>query len=142
MMSWFFALIPDTANVAIWSMMIASVLPLLFAILAKVLGGFGVADNSHPRDVVAKYTGRAARANAAQQNSYESLPIFLASIIVAMLFFVPQVVINYLAVMYVMLRVIYGIAYIVNLPTLRSIIWTLSMACCFMLFYLAIKMAF
>ena len=141
-MSWFFALIPDTANVAIWSMMIASVLPLLFAILAKVLGGFGVADNSHPRDVIAKYTGRAARANAAQQNSYESLPIFLASVIVAMLFFVPQVVINYLAVMYVMLRVIYGIAYIVNLPTLRSIIWTLSMACCFMLFYLAIKMAF
>ena len=141
-MSWFFALIPDTANVAIWSMMIASVLPLLFAILAKVLGGFGVADNSHPRDVVAKYTGRAARANAAQQNSYESLPIFLASVIVAMLFFVPQVVINYLAVMYVMLRVIYGIAYIVNLPTLRSIIWTLSMACCFMLFYLAINMAF
>jgi len=141
-MSWFFALIPDTANVAIWSMMIASVLPLLFAILAKVLGGFGVADNSHPRDVVAKYTGRAAHANAAQQNSYESLPIFLASVIVAMLFFVPQVVINYLAVMYVMLRVIYGIAYIVNLPTLRSIIWTLSMACCFMLFYLAIKMAF
>ena len=141
-MSWFFALIPDTANVAIWSMMIASVLPLLFAILAKVLGGFGVADNSHPRDVVAKYTGRAARANAAQQNSYESLPIFLASVIVAMLFFVPQVVINYLAVMYVMLRVIYGIAYIINLPTLRSIIWTLSMACCFMLFYLAIKMAF
>lgn len=141
-MSWFFALIPDTANVAIWSMMIASVLPLLFAILAKVLGGFGVADNSHPRDVVAKYTGRAARANAAQQNSYESLPIFLASVIVAMLFFVPQVVINYLAVMYVMLRMIYGIAYIVNLPTLRSIIWTLSMACCFMLFYLAIKMAF
>lgn len=141
-MSWFFALIPDTANVAIWSMMIASVLPLLFAILAKVLGGFGMADNSHPRDVVAKYTGRAARANAAQQNSYESLPIFLASVIVAMLFFVPQVVINYLAVMYVMLRVIYGIAYIVNLPTLRSIIWTLSMACCFMLFYLAIKMAF
>lgn len=141
-MSWFFALIPDTANVAIWSMMIASVLPLLFAILAKVLGGFGMADNSHPRDVVAKYTGRAARANAAQQNSYESLPIFLASVIVAMLFFVPQVVINYLAVMYVMFRVIYGIAYIVNLPTLRSIIWTLSMACCFMLFYLAIKMAF
>ena len=141
-MSWFFALIPDTANVAIWSMMIASVLPLLFAILAKVLGGFGVADNSHPRDVVAKYTGRAARANAAQQNSYESLPIFLASVIVAMLFFVPQVVINYLAVMYVMLRVIYGIAYIVNLPTLRSIIWAVWMAGCVVRLYVACKMAF
>ena len=141
-MSWFFALIPDTANVAIWTMMIASALPFLLAMLAKALGGFGMADNSHPREVVAKFTGRAARAKAAQQNSFESLPVFLVSVIVAMLFFVPQIVVNYLAVMYVALRLIYAIAYIVNLPTLRSIIWTLSMACCFMLFYLAVKMAF
>lgn len=141
-MSWFFALIPDTATVAIWAMMMASVLPFLFAMLAKALGGFGMADNSHPRGVVTKFTGKAARAHAAQQNSFESLPIFLASVIVAMLFFVPQIVVNYLAVMYVALRVVYGIAYIVNLPTLRSIIWALSMVCCFMLFYLAIKMAF
>ena len=141
-MSWFFALIPDTANVAIWTMMIASALPFLLAMLAKALGGFGMADNSHPREVVAKFTGRAARAHAAQQNSFESLPVFLASVIVAMLFFVPQIVVNYLAVMYVALRLMYAIAYIVNLPTLRSIIWALSMACCFMLFYLAVKMAF
>ena len=141
-MSWFFALIPDTANVAIWTMMIASALPFLLAMLAKALGGFGMADNSHPREAVAKFTGRAARAHAAQQNSFESLPVFLASVIVAMLFFVPQIVVNYLAVMYVALRLIYAIAYIVNLPTLRSIIWALSMACCFMLFYLAVKMAF
>lgn len=141
-MSWFFALIPDTANVAIWTMIIASALPFLLAMLAKALGGFSMADNSHPREVVAKFSGRAARAHAAQQNSFESLPIFLASVIVAMLFFVPQVVVNYLAVMYVALRLVYAIAYIVNLPTLRSIIWALSMACCFMLFYLAVKMAF
>ncbi|SUD92181.1 MAPEG family protein [Psychrobacter phenylpyruvicus] len=141
-MSWFFALIPDTANVAIWTMIIASALPFLLAMLAKALGGFSMADNSHPREVVAKFSGRAARAHAAQQNSFESLPIFLASVIVAMLFFVPQIVVNYLAVMYVALRLIYAIAYIVNLPTLRSIIWALSMACCFMLFYLAVKMAF
>lgn len=141
-MSGFFALIPDTADVAIWAMMIASVLPLLLAMLAKALGGFGIADNSHPREVVSKYTGKAARANAAQQNSYEGLPVFLASVIVAMLFFVPQVVVNYLAVTYVVFRVIYSITYIANLPTLRSIVWTLSMACCFLLFYLAVKMAF
>ena len=141
-MSWFFALIPDTANVAIWAMIIASALPFLLAMLAKAIGGFGMADNSHPREVVAKFTGRAARANAAQQNSFESLPIFLASVIVAMLFFVPQIVVNYLAVMYVALRLMYAIAYIVNLPTLRYIVWALSMACCFMLFYLAVKMAF
>ena len=141
-MSWFFALIPDTANVAIWAMIIASAFPFLLAMLAKAIGGFGMADNRHPREVVAKFTGRAARANAAHQNSFESLPIFLASVIVAMLFFVPQIVVNYLAVMYVALRLMDAIAYIVNLPTLRSIVWALSMAGCFMLFYLAVKIAF
>uniref|UniRef100_A5WHX4 Membrane protein-like protein n=1 Tax=Psychrobacter sp. (strain PRwf-1) TaxID=349106 RepID=A5WHX4_PSYWF len=140
-MSWFFALIPDSSGVAIWTMIIASALPFIFTLLAKVLGGFGMADNAHPREVLATFSGKAARANAAQQNSFESLPIFLASIIVAMLFFVPQIVINYLAVLYIVLRVGYGIAYIVNLPTLRSIVWALSMACCFMLFYLALRMA-
>lgn len=139
-MSWFFSLIPESASVAIWTMIIASVLPLLFALMAKMMGGFKLADNAHPRDSLASLTGRAARAHAVQQNSFETLPVFLASVIVAMLFFVPQVVVNYLAVMYILLRVGYGIAYIINLPTLRSIIWALSMVCCLMLFYLAIKM--
>lgn len=139
-MSWFFSLIPTSASAAIWAMIIASVLPLFFALLAKILGGFKLSDNAHPRERLATLTGRAARANAAQQNSYETLPIFLAAVIVSMLFFVPQPVINYLAVMYVILRIVYGLAYIVNLPTFRSIIWVLSMACCFMLFYLAIRM--
>lgn len=140
-MSWFFGLIPESASVAIWAMMIASVLPVIFALLAKAMGGFSMADNAYPRETLATLTGRAARANAAQQNSFESLPIFLASVVVAMLFFVPQVVVNYLAVLYVLLRIVYGIAYIINLPTFRSIIWALSMVCCLMLFYLAIKMA-
>ena len=140
-MSWFFSLIPESASGAIWAMVAASILPFLFAFIAKGLGGFGLKDNANPRESIAKFTGRAARANAAQQNSFETLPIFLASVIVAMLFFVPQPVVNYLAVLYVMLRVVYGIAYIINLPTFRSIIWMLSMVCCFLLFYLAIRMA-
>ncbi|WP_019672687.1 MAPEG family protein [Psychrobacter lutiphocae] len=141
-MSWFFALIPESSGVAIWCLIIASALPFIFAAFAKVLGGFRMADNAHPREKLSNMTGVAARANAAQQNSFESLPIFLASVIVAMLFFVPQIVVNYLAVMYVVLRIAYGIAYITNLPTLRSIIWGLSMVCCFMLFYLSMRMAF
>lgn len=140
-MSWFFVLIPQSASMAIWAMVAASILPILFAMLAKVLGEFHMADNAHPRETVAKFTGRAARAHAAQQNSFETLPVFLASVIVAMLFFVPQVVINNLAVMYVVIRIAYGIAYIINLPTFRSILWGLSMVCCFMLFYLAIRVS-
>ena len=86
-------------------------------------------------------TGVAARANAAQQNSYETLPIFLAAVLAAMLFFVPQLIINTLAWLYVLTRVGYCAAYITNLATFRSILWVLSMAWCLMLFYLTIRMS-
>lgn len=136
-----FEWIPETANVAIWAMVIASLLPLSFAIMAKMLGGFGLADNANPREFMQRASGASARANAAQQNSYETLPVFLAAVLVAMLFFVPQSIINYLACLYVLLRVAYGIAYIVNLPTFRSILWGLSILCCLLLFYLAIRLS-
>lgn len=141
-MNLFFGLIPDSAASAIWAMVVASLLPLLMALTAKVLGGFNLADNAHPRDFLQGTTGAAARANAAQQNSYETLPIFLAAVLVAMLFFVPQLIINTIAWLYVLIRIGFCAAYITNLATFRSILWLLSMACSLMLFYLAIRLSF
>ena len=138
-MNGLFGIIPDTIATGIWAMVAASLLPLGFAIIAKVTGGFTLADNIHPRDFLQKTTGISARANAVQQNSYETLPVFLASVLVAMLFFVPQPIVNALAWLYVVIRALYAAAYILNLATLRSILWMLSMACCVMLFYLAIR---
>lgn len=140
-MNTLFEAFPETANVAIWAMLVASFLPLVFAATAKMMGGFNMADNAHPREKLQSFTGAAARANAAQQNSYETLPVFLAAVIVAMLFFVPQIVVNTLAWLYVLIRMAYGVAYISNLPTLRSILWALSMVCCVLLFYLAIRLS-
>jgi uncharacterized MAPEG superfamily protein len=136
-----FGLIPDTAAAAIWAMVVASLLPWAMSILAKIFGGFGLADNAHPRDFMQRTTGIAARANAAQQNGYETLPIFLVAVLVAMLFFVPQAIINKLAWLYVIIRIGYGAAYITNLATFRSILWILSLACSLMLFYLAIRIS-
>lgn len=136
-----FGAIPDTANAAIWAMVVASLLPLAMAMMAKIIGGFHLADNTHPRDFLQRTTGAAARANAAQQNSYETLPVFLAAVIVAMLFFVPQSIINTLAWLYVLIRIGFCVAYITNLATFRSILWLLSMACPLMLFYLAIRIS-
>lgn len=136
-----FGMVSDTAASAIWAMVVASLLPLLMAMSAKVFGGFHLADNAHPRDFLQQTTGAAARANAAQQNSYETLPVFLAAVLVAMLFFVPQLIINTLAWLYVLIRVGYCVAYITNLATFRSILWVLSIACCLMLFYLAIRIS-
>ncbi|MBE0442795.1 MAPEG family protein [Psychrobacter sp. FME13] len=134
-------LVSNTAASAIWAMVVASLLPWLVSIVAKASGGFKIRNNAHPRDFLQHSTGMAARANAAQQNSYETLPIFLAAVLVAMLFFVPQSIINVLAWLYVLIRIGFCVAYIANLATFRSILWVLSMACSLMLFYLAIRVS-
>lgn len=136
-----FGFIPDTAAAAIWAMVVASLLPVTMAMVAKLFGGFKMADNAHPRDFLQHTTGASARANAAQQNSYETLPIFLVAVLTAMLFFVPQSIINTLAWLYVIIRIGYCVAYITNLAAFRSILWVLSIACCLMLFYLAIRIS-
>ena len=130
MISAFFDLVSDKVASAILAMVVASLLPWAVSIIAKVSGGFRVINNAHPRDFFQHTTGMAARANAAQQNSYETLPVF-----------VPQSIINVLAWLYVIIRIGYCTAYITNLSTFRSILWVLSMACCLMLFYLAIRVS-
>ncbi|MFW2176934.1 MULTISPECIES: MAPEG family protein [unclassified Moraxella] len=136
-----FSWLPATNSSVILAMVVACLLPIVFAIIAKSLGGFKPADNTNPRVFMANLTGASARANAVQQNSYESLPIFLASVVVALLFFVPLAVVAKLAWLYVVLRVIYGLAYIANWSTFRSVIWALSMACPLMLFYLVVRLS-
>lgn len=140
-MNLFLGLVSDTVASAIWAMVVASLLPWAVSIVAKVSGGFKVRNNAHPRDFLQGMTGTAARANAAQQNSYETLPVFLAAVLVAMLFFVPQIIVNTLAWLYVLIRIGFCVAYITNLAMFRSILWVLSIACCLMLFYLAIRVS-
>lgn len=124
-------------GVAVQAMMVACLLPFMFAMLAKIAGGFRLGDNANPRAFLAKTTGMAARLNAAQANSFEGLPIFLAAVLVAMYCFVPQNVINVLAWLYVLLRIGYGMAYALDLSVLRSALWFLGLLCCLALFYFA-----
>lgn len=133
-------IIPNSTTTAIYAMMTACFLPFVFAIVAKALGGFTPKDNANPRIFLAITTGMASRANAVQVNSFESLPMFLAAVILAMLFFVPQQVVNNFAWMYVVIRIAYGMAYVFNLALFRSILWALSMVCIMMLFYVSMRM--
>lgn len=137
MWSW----LPATNKSVILAMVVASCLPFIFSYIAKLLGGFRAKDNQHPRVFLASLTGAAARAQAAQQNSYETLPLFLVSVVVALLFFVPLSIVSQLAWLYVLLRVIFGLAYIANWSTFRSIVWALSLACPLMLLYLAARLS-
>ncbi|HEY4713153.1 MAG TPA: MAPEG family protein [Aquirhabdus sp.] len=127
-------------STAIYAMVAACVLPFLTAALAKIIGRFQLKDNENPRDFQHKLKGAAARINAAQMNSYETLPVFLAAVLTAEYMVVPQPLINYFAWAYVFLRVLYTAAYGLNLATFRSIIWTLAFFCPLYLFYMAAKL--
>ncbi len=124
----------------IYLILIACLLPYVFAMIAKKTAGFKAKDNQHPRDFLAKTTGLAARANAAQQNSFESLPLFIAAILMAEYMVISQTVIMTFGMAYIVLRILYGICYLANWAALRSIVWLLSLLCPILLLVLVIKL--
>ena len=74
-------------TIAIICVIFSGFLPIIAAGIAK----FGPAesnpaepfDNRHPRQWLAKQTGMRARANAAQANTFESLPFFYVAVALA-----------------------------------------------------------
>lgn len=120
-------------TVAYWCVLLAALLPFVCAYLAKSKGfgrprregGF---DNRDPRVWLARQTGWQARANAAQANSFESLPFFIGAVIIAHQLAAPQTLLDILALLFVTLRMIYIAMYVAGLPSVRSGIWGLALA--------------
>ena len=109
-------------TIAYWCVFLAVLLPLACAWLAKS-GGF---DNRDPRAWLARQQGWHARANAAQANSFEALPFFVAAVVIAHQLGAPQSRVDILAVLFVTLRVVYIALYVADLPRARSGVWTLA----------------
>jgi len=107
--------------------------PYVAAGIAKK--GFEGYDNSMPRQWLAMQTGFRARANAAQANLFESLPLFFAAVIIAQIANAPQVRIDLLALGFVAARIAYLVCYLANWPTARSIVWLLGLICVVTLFF-------
>ena len=108
-------------------------LPYVAAGIAKK--GFEQYDNSMPRGWLAKQTGFRARANAAQANLFESLPLFFAAVIIAHIQHAPQLRVDLLAIVFVVSRIAYLVCYIANLATARSIVWLLGLVCVVAIFF-------
>jgi uncharacterized MAPEG superfamily protein len=124
----------------IYIILIACLLPYSFTLIAKWSAGFKNKDNENPRAFLNQATGLAARANAAQQNSFESLPLFIAAILIAEYMVIPQFIVMTFGMAYIVLRVLYGICYLSNWATLRSIIWLLSLLCPITLLLIVIRL--
>ena len=106
--------------------------PYVAAGIAKK--GFENYDNSMPRAWLAKQTGFRARANAAQANLFESLPLFFAAVIIASINNAPQARIDLLALSFVAARIAFLICYLANWPTTRTIVWSIGLICVIAIF--------
>lgn len=126
-------------TIAHFCLLVACVLPIVCAGIAKA-GTFttpardGGYDNRDPRAWLARQTGRRARANAAQANSFEALPLFIAAVLTAQQLKVPQDVIDGLALAFVLLRVIYIFLYVADRAASRTGVWTAALGVCIALF--------
>lgn len=129
-------------TLAYWAVLIAALLPLFAAWLAKTGTFFkprreGGYDNHHPRAWLADQTGWRARANAAQANSFEQLPLFIGAVLIAHQLGGPQRLIDLLAVSYVVLRLAFIAAYVGDRSKLRSLLWGLALLANIALFFVA-----
>jgi len=117
---------------AYWCLLVAALLPICCAWLAKS-GTFrkprkdGGYDNHDPRGWMARQKDWRARANAAQANSFEALPFFMGAVIVAHQLGAAQARLDILAFVWIVLRVIYVVMYVADLPKMRSAVWTLAL---------------
>ncbi|MBH9552567.1 MAPEG family protein [Inhella gelatinilytica] len=95
-------------------------------------GGY---DNHDPRAWLAKQTGRSARANAAQANGFEALPLFIAGVLVAQQAQAPQATVDALAAAFVAARVGYIACYLTDRALARSIVWSVGVGLSVALFF-------
>lgn len=119
-------------TIAFWCVLVAGLLPYAAAGFAKSKKGF---DNANPREWLSKQAGFRARANAAQLNSFEALPLFAAAVIIAHLRGGPSHTIDLLAIGFIAARVIYIGLYLANLASLRSLSWLVGIVCVVAMFF-------
>jgi len=121
-----------TFTLSYWCVLLAALLPIICAGIAKwgmftkppKQGGF---DNANPRAWLANQIEWRARANAAQANSFEVLPFFMAAVVIAHQLGAPQGRLDLLALLFIASRVLYVVMYLANLPTLRTLVWVLAL---------------
>ena len=120
-------------------LLVACLLPQGCTILAKSKGfgkrrrdgGF---DNNRPREWLATLDGWQARANAAQANSWEALPIFIAGLFVAHQHQAAQATGDALALGFIAARLAFVGLYLADRASLRSLLWVAGLVACIALF--------
>jgi uncharacterized MAPEG superfamily protein len=131
-------------SLAYWCVFVAALLPIVCAGIAKwgmftrppQQGGY---DNANPRAWLAAQSEWRARANAAQANSFEALPFFMGAVIVAHQLGAHQGRLDILAFLFVVLRMVYVMLYVANMPSMRTAVWVAAFAANVAIFFVGYR---
>jgi uncharacterized MAPEG superfamily protein len=115
-------------TIANWCILIACILPTATIGLAKLASarlprGAGQYNNKRPREWAESLDGWQRRANCAQSNGFEALPLFIAAVILAQMAHADQATVDNLAMGFIALRIVYVAAYLANLASFRTLVW-------------------
>ncbi len=124
-------------TIAYFCVLIASLLPIIWTGYAKKAHGFSMKDNAAPRVYLDALKGKGQRANWAQQNSWEAFAPFAVAVIIANLCHANPDRIDLYAGTFIVARILYGVFYIADKSTARSLVWMIGMTATIGLYYLA-----
>ena len=121
-------------SIPFWCVFISALLIYLARIpVAKAMKEQGGYDNHLPRQQQAQLTGFGARALAAHQNSIEAFILFAVGVLMAHTTQTAGWLIDSLAIIFVITRVIYLLCYWADLAWQRSLVWFIGLVCCLLL---------
>jgi uncharacterized MAPEG superfamily protein len=124
-----------------WCLLVTCLIPFFIAPIGGYFRGkqFGTMDNKNPRIQAAGLTGAGARAQAAQANAWEALPVFSAAVLVAHLAGADAGSSATAALVFVAARVGHAGFYLADIDKARSGIFLVGLGCCIWLFVLAAR---
>lgn len=123
-------------TIALWCVLAAAFAHVPFTLAAKWSSRF---DNARPRAYFDQLTGWRQRAHWAQLNSFENFPVFAAAAIICHIVAGANATADCLALAFVALRIAFGLCYVADKATLRSLVWLAAQVCVVGLFVIAAR---
>ncbi|KAA5843229.1 MAPEG family protein [Pseudomonas chlororaphis] len=121
-------------SIAFWCVFISALLIYVARIpVARAMKEQGGYDNHLPRQQQTQLTGFGARAVAAHQNSFEAFMLFAVGVLMAHTTQTQGWLIDGLAMVFVITRVIYLLCYWADLAWQRSLVWFIGLLCSLLL---------
>ncbi|MGY4662836.1 putative MAPEG superfamily protein [Pseudomonas chlororaphis] len=121
-------------SIVFWCVFISALLIYVARIpVARAMKEQGGYDNHLPRQQQTQLTGFGARAVAAHQNSFEAFMLFAVGVLMAHTTQTQGWLIDGLAIVFVITRVIYLLCYWADLAWQRSLVWFIGLLCSLLL---------